>query len=56
MPSFIPKNNKPIHLVGLVSDGGVHSHINHLYGLIDVLEKNNITNGFVHAFTEVKRC
>jgi 2,3-bisphosphoglycerate-independent phosphoglycerate mutase len=35
-----------------VSDGGVHSHINHLYGLIDVLEKNNITNGFVHAFTD----
>ena len=53
MPSIIPKkNNKPIHLVGLVSDGGVHSHINHLYGLIDVLEKNNITNGFVHAFTD----
>ena len=30
----------------------MHSHINHLYGLIDVLEKNNITNGFVHAFTD----
>ena len=35
-----------------MSDGGVHSHINHLYGLINVLEKNNITNGFVHAFTD----
>jgi 2,3-bisphosphoglycerate-independent phosphoglycerate mutase len=50
--NYSKKNNKPIHLVGLVSDGGVHSHINHLYGLIDVLEKNNITNGFVHAFTD----
>jgi 2,3-bisphosphoglycerate-independent phosphoglycerate mutase len=35
-----------------VSDGGVHSHINHLYGIIDVLERNNIANGFVHAFTD----
>ena len=50
--NYSKKNNKPIHLVGLVSDGGVHSHINHLYGLINVLEKNNITNGFVHAFTD----
>jgi 2,3-bisphosphoglycerate-independent phosphoglycerate mutase len=50
--NYSKKNNKPIHLVGLVSDGGVHSHINHLYGLIDVLERNNITNGFVHAFTD----
>jgi 2,3-bisphosphoglycerate-independent phosphoglycerate mutase len=50
--NYSKKNNKPIHLVGLVSDGGVHSHINHLCGLIDVLEKNNITNGFVHAFTD----
>jgi 2,3-bisphosphoglycerate-independent phosphoglycerate mutase len=50
--NYSKKNNKPIHLVGLVSDGGVHSHINHLCGLIDVLERNNITNGFVHAFTD----
>ena len=50
--NYSKKNNKPIHLVGLVSDGGVHSHINHLYGLINVLEKNNITNGFIHAFTD----
>ena len=50
--NYSKKNNKPIHLVGLVSDGGVHSHINHLYGLIDVLERNNITNGFIHAFTD----
>jgi 2,3-bisphosphoglycerate-independent phosphoglycerate mutase len=50
--NYSKKNNKPIHLVGLVSDGGVHSHINHLYGIIDVLERNNIANGFVHAFTD----
>ena len=50
--SYAKFNDKLIHLVGLVSDGGVHSHIDHLYGLIDVLEENNIKNGFIHAFTD----
>lgn len=46
------KHDKTIHLLGLVSDGGVHSHIHHLFGLIDVLEKNNIKKTFIHAFTD----
>lgn len=46
------KHDKTIHLLGLVSDGGVHSHIHHLFGLIDVLEKNNINKTFIHAFTD----
>ncbi len=50
--SYAKSNNKKVHLLGLVSDGGVHSHIDHLFGLIDVLEKNNIPKGFVHAFTD----
>ena len=50
--AYAKSNNKPIHLLGLVSDGGVHSHIDHLFGLIDALEKNNIPKGFVHAFTD----
>ena len=50
--SYAKLNEKSIHLVGLVSNGGVHSHIDHLYGLIDVLEENNIKNGFIHAFTD----
>jgi 2,3-bisphosphoglycerate-independent phosphoglycerate mutase len=50
--TYAKSNNKPIHLLGLLSDGGVHSHIDHLFGLIDVLEKNNIHKGFVHAFTD----
>jgi len=49
---FIAKeNNRPVHLVGLVSDGGVHSHINHLCALIKMCKKNGVTP-VVHAITD----
>lgn len=44
--------NKPIHFLGLVSDGGVHSHTSHLRGLIDAATNSGVTNMFVHAFTD----
>ena len=44
--------NKKIHLLGLVSDGGVHSHINHLKALVDIFKKNNVDNTFIHAFMD----
>src|SRR6185312_13317569 len=46
------KNQKPLHLIGLVSDGGVHSHINHLKTIIDVCKTEKLDNVFVHAFTD----
>src|SRR4030095_3234086 len=46
------KNQKPLHLIGLVSDGGVHSHINHLKAIVDVCKSENLTDVFVHAFTD----
>jgi len=46
------RNQKPLHLIGLVSDGGVHSHINHLKAIIDVCKSENLENVFVHAFTD----
>lgn len=49
---YAKNNNKPLHLLGLVSDGGVHSHINHLKAIIDVCNKENLSNVFVHAFTD----
>lgn len=49
-------NNKPLHLVGLVSDGGVHSHINHLKAIIDVCHNEKLENVFVHAFTDGRDC
>ncbi|MFD2891800.1 2,3-bisphosphoglycerate-independent phosphoglycerate mutase [Flavobacterium chuncheonense] len=49
---YAKKNNKPVHFLGLVSDGGVHSHTSHLRGLIDVAEENGLKNMYVHAFTD----
>ncbi len=45
-------NNNVIHLIGLVSDGGIHSHIKHLYALIDFYEKNSDSQIFIHVFTD----
>jgi 2,3-bisphosphoglycerate-independent phosphoglycerate mutase len=45
-------NNKDLHFLGLVSDGGVHSHITHLFGLLDAANNHDLKNFFVHAFTD----
>jgi len=45
-------NDKAIHLMGLVSDGGVHSHINHLKALVDLCESAGIKKTFIHAFMD----
>ena len=50
--SYAKTNQKAVHLLGLVSDGGVHSHINHLYGLLDVIEEQGVDTAFIHAFTD----
>ncbi len=49
---YAKDSNKPLHLIGLVSDGGVHSHTNHLKAVIDVCKAQNVSNVFVHAFTD----
>ncbi len=46
------KNDSALHLMGLLSDGGVHSHIDHLYGLIELAKRNGITRVFVHAMLD----
>src|SRR6187402_2057642 len=50
------KNNKALHLLGLVSNGGVHSHIDHLKAIVDVCKKENLTDVFIHAFTDGRDC
>lgn len=45
-------HNKPIHFLGLVSDGGVHSHINHLKGLVTAAETSGVKESYIHAFTD----
>ena len=49
---YANKNNKSVHFLGLVSDGGVHSHTSHLRGLIDVAQTEGVQNMFIHAFTD----
>ena len=49
---YAKENNKSLHLIGLVSDGGVHSHINHLKAITTLCKEKNIDNVYVHAFTD----
>ena len=48
----VKNNNSALHLYGLVSDGGVHSHNTHLYGLLELAKRNGIENVFVHCFLD----
>jgi 2,3-bisphosphoglycerate-independent phosphoglycerate mutase len=49
-------NNKTLHLLGLVSDGGVHSHINHLKAIINVCKTEGLSEVYIHAFTDGRDC
>lgn len=50
--NFAKNNKKKVHLIGLVSDGGVHSHINHVKGLCSMAAEMKVENVFLHAFTD----
>jgi 2,3-bisphosphoglycerate-independent phosphoglycerate mutase len=54
--NYAKENNKNVHFLGLVSDGGIHSHINHLKALLDVAAENKVNNVFLHAFTDGRDC
>jgi len=54
--SYSKNNNKALHLIGLVSDGGIHSHQNHLYKLCELANKAGVEKVFVHAFTDGRDC
>lgn len=49
---YAKANNKSIHLIGLLSDGGVHSHIDHLKGIVSIAHQQGLKKVFVHAFTD----
>jgi 2,3-bisphosphoglycerate-independent phosphoglycerate mutase len=49
---YAKSKNKSVHFIGLVSDGGVHSHIDHLKGLISIAHSKNLKNVYVHAFMD----
>lgn len=48
----VKENDSKLHLLGLVSDGGVHSHIDHLFALLDMAKKEGITKVYVHAILD----
>ena len=50
--NHVKDNNSNIHLIGLLSDGGVHSHINHLFALLDIIKNNGVKNVYIHIFTD----
>ncbi len=52
MIEYAKKNNKSLHLPGLVSDGGVHSSQEHLHHILDICKAHGLTKVFVHAFTD----
>ena len=54
--SYCLKENKPLHLMGLVSDGGVHSHIEHLELLIEQLAAEGLKEVYIHVFTDGRDC
>ena len=54
--AYAKSNNRALHLIGLVSDGGIHSHQNHLYKLCELANKAGIEKVFVHAFTDGRDC
>lgn len=54
--NYCTANNKRLHLIGLYSDGGVHSHTSHFKAIIDYAEDINLNNVLVHAFTDGRDC
>lgn len=46
------KNNSKLHLIGLVSNGGIHSHTRHLYALLELAKRKDFSNVFIHAITD----
>ncbi|MBR2405011.1 MAG: 2,3-bisphosphoglycerate-independent phosphoglycerate mutase [Clostridia bacterium] len=46
------KNGTDLHVMGLLSDGGVHSHIKHLFGILELAKKKNVNNTYVHCFLD----
>jgi 2,3-bisphosphoglycerate-independent phosphoglycerate mutase len=53
---YAKDHQKDVHLLGLVSNGGIHSHINHVKGLLSAANEHDVRNVFLHAFTDGRDC
>ncbi len=54
--TYAKEQGKNLHLLGLVSNGGIHSHINHLKGLLSMADDYELANVYLHAFTDGRDC
>lgn len=50
--SHVKENNSRLHLLGLLSDGGIHSHIDHLFGILDMVKEKGVNEVYIHVFTD----
>ncbi len=50
--NHVKQEKSKLHIMGLISDGGIHSHINHLLAILDMCKKNNVKNLYLHLFTD----
>ena len=50
--NHVKENNSNLHIMGLLSDGGVHSHINHLLALLDICKENNVENVYIDVMLD----
>ena len=50
--NHVKENNSRLHLLGLLSDGGIHSHIDHLFGLLDMIKEKDVNEVYIHIFTD----
>lgn len=53
---YVKKQNSSLHLIGLVSNGGIHSHQKHLYSLCILANENKVSKVYIHAFTDGRDC
>jgi len=54
--SYALEKGKPLHLIGLVSNGGVHSHINHVKAILELCSEKGLKQVYIHAFTDGRDC
>ena len=50
--NHVKENNSKLHIFGLLSDGGIHSHINHIFALLEMAKQENVEKVYIHAFLD----
>ncbi|WP_047795087.1 2,3-bisphosphoglycerate-independent phosphoglycerate mutase [Exiguobacterium sp. JLM-2] len=56
LAGHVKKHDSSLHIMGLVSDGGIHSHINHMFAIVEFAKLHGIEKVYIHAFTDGRDC